>query len=81
MENLIIKRGGLEGNNKSEYKDYLKNIQVNLNGEKWINDNLKFKPEVGKFLVFPAWLKHFVYPFRVKGERRMMSFNAHMVSE
>ena len=44
------------------------------------SDNLKFKPEVGKFLVFPAWLKHFVYPFRVKGERRMMSFNAHMVS-
>ena len=23
LENLIIKRGGLEGNNKSEYKDYL----------------------------------------------------------
>ena len=45
------------------------------------SDNVKFKPEVGKFLVFPAWLKHFVYPFRVEGERRMMSFNAHMVSE
>ena len=23
LENLIIKRGGLEGNNKSEYGDYL----------------------------------------------------------
>ena len=23
LENLIIKRGGLEGNNKSEYKNYL----------------------------------------------------------
>ena len=23
LEHLIIKRGGLEGNNKSEYKDYL----------------------------------------------------------
>ena len=40
------------------------------------NDSVKFKPEVGKFLVFPSWLKHFVYPFTVKGERRMMSFNA-----
>ena len=40
------------------------------------NDSVKFKPEVGKFLVFPSWLKHFVYPFSVKGERRMMSFNA-----
>ena len=23
LENLIIKRGGLEGDNKSEYRDYL----------------------------------------------------------
>jgi hypothetical protein len=40
------------------------------------NDSVKFLPEVGKFLVFPSWLKHFVYPFTCKGERRMMSFNA-----
>ena len=46
------------------------------------SDNLKFKPEVGKLLVFPSWLKHFVYPFKSEGERRSMSFNAHMfVSE
>ena len=43
------------------------------------SDNLKFKPEVGKFLVFPSWLKHFVYPFSVEGERRMMSFNATVI--
>ena len=42
------------------------------------SDNLKFKPEVGKLLMFPSWLKHFVYPFRCEGERRCMSFNAHM---
>ena len=42
------------------------------------SDNLKFKPEVGKMLVFPSWLKHFVYPFKSEGERRSMSFNAHM---
>ena len=42
------------------------------------SDNLKFKPEVGKLLVFPSWLKHFVYPFQSEGERRSMSFNAHM---
>ena len=41
-------------------------------------DNAKFKPEVGKFLVFPSYLRHFVYPFHCEGERRMMSFNAHM---
>ena len=44
------------------------------------SDNLKFKPEVGKFLVFPAWLKHLVYPFSVEGERRMMSFNATVIN-
>ena len=43
------------------------------------SDNLKFMPEVGKLLVFPSWLKHFVYPFQCEGERRSMSFNAHMV--
>ena len=42
------------------------------------SDGVKFKPEIGKFLVFPSYLKHFVYPFTVKGERRSMSFNAHM---
>ena len=42
------------------------------------SDNLKFKPEVGKLIVFPSWLRHFVYPFKSEGERRSMSFNAHM---
>jgi len=42
------------------------------------SDNLKFKPEVGTMLVFPSYLKHFVYPFYSEGERRSMSFNAHM---
>ena len=42
------------------------------------SEAIKFKPEVGKFLVFPSYLKHFVYPFKCKGERRSMSFNADM---
>ena len=42
------------------------------------SDNLKFKPKVGKLLMFPSWLKPFVYPFKSEGERRSMSFNAHM---
>ena len=41
------------------------------------SDTFKMKPEVGKLLVFPSYLKHFVYPFYSKGERRSMSFNAH----
>jgi hypothetical protein len=35
---------------------------------------------LGKLLVFPSWLRHFVYPFKCEGERRSMSFNAHMVN-
>ena len=45
------------------------------------SDNIKFMPEVGKLLIFPSWLKHFVYPFDVDGERRSMSFNAYYVNK
>ena len=44
------------------------------------NDTLTFRPDVGKMLIFPSWLKHSVYPFDVDGERRSMSFNAYYVS-
>ena len=43
------------------------------------SDTLTFKPELGKMLVFPSWLKHSVFPFDVDGERRSMSFNAYYV--
>ena len=42
------------------------------------SDTIKFKPEVGTMLMFPSYLKHFVYPFYSEGERRSMSFNAHI---
>ena len=42
------------------------------------SEAIKFKPESGKFLVFPSYLRHFVYPFKCRGERRSMSFNADM---
>jgi hypothetical protein len=32
-------------------------------------------PETGKFLIFPAWLKHSVNPFFGPGIRRAASFN------
>ena len=34
------------------------------------------KPTVGKFLFFPNYLLHTVYPFKGEGERRSFSFNA-----
>ena len=45
------------------------------------SDTLTFRPEVGKMLIFPSWLKHSVYPFDVDGERRSMSFNAYYVNK
>ena len=45
-------------------------------------NNMKVKPEVGNFYMFPNWLDHQVYPFRskykkpdVKGERRSFALN------
>ena len=45
------------------------------------SDTLTFRPEVGKMIVFPSWLKHSVFPFYVDGERRSMSFNAYYVDK
>ena len=45
-------------------------------------NNMKVKPKVGEFYMFPSWLDHQVYPFRskykkpdIKGERRSFSLN------
>jgi len=36
-------------------------------------------PEIGKFVFFPNYLLHTVYPFKGPGERRSFSFNADVV--
>ena len=33
------------------------------------------KPEVDKYLMFPSWLQHMVYPFEGDGERRTVAAN------
>ena len=50
----------------------------------WGSSTMSFQPEVGDFFIFPAMMKHFVYPFRTadgKGERRSVSFNAVFTSK
>ena len=37
------------------------------------------KPEIGKFILFPNYLLHTVYPFKGPGERRSFSFNADII--
>ena len=73
---------GMEGEYKRDEQDhYPANGLIEFmygEAQDFRSDGVKFKPEIGKFLVFPSYLKHFVYPFNVQGERRSMSFNAYM---
>ena len=39
------------------------------------NDSIGFTPKVGNWYVFPANLRHAVYPFKADGERRSFSIN------
>ena len=39
------------------------------------NDRIVFTPKVGNWYLFPANLRHVVYPFRCDGERRSFSIN------
>ena len=39
------------------------------------NDRISFEPKVGNWYVFPAHIRHLVYPFSCDGERRSFSIN------
>ena len=39
------------------------------------NDTIRFLPKVGNWYLFPANIRHLVYPFRSKDERRSFSIN------
>ena len=39
------------------------------------NDRISFEPKVGNWYVFPAHIRHLVYPFKCDGERRSFSIN------
>ena len=41
----------------------------------WEKDNIGFFPKVGNWYLFPANLRHTVYPFKCDGERRSFSIN------
>ena len=43
---------------------------------RWHDGSVLIKPNVGDFFIFPSYLRHAVYPFRMKGERRSFSINA-----
>ncbi|MDP3513152.1 MAG: putative 2OG-Fe(II) oxygenase [Sulfuritalea sp.] len=52
-------------------------INFLIGGKQRLSKSLiSFKPQVGDFYVFPGWLLHVAEPFRGRGERRSMAFNA-----
>jgi hypothetical protein len=59
-----------EERDEAGYFEFVKNDPNLMQDTKY-----PIKPAVGKFVMFPAWLQHMVYPFRGEGLRRSMSFN------
>ena len=52
-------------------------IALTHGSEQFISPAIRLiKPIVGKFIFFPNYLLHTVYPFKGNGERRSFSFNA-----
>ncbi len=43
------------------------------------NSSWECSPELGDVFLWPSWLQHVVYPFRIKQERIMISFNGDLV--
>ena len=51
------------------------NFTLNSHDAPLHNAHWSITPKNGDVYVWPAWLKHFVYPFRSKEKRIMISFN------
>jgi len=52
-------------------------IALSHGSEQFISPAIRLiKPTIGKFIFFPNYLLHTVYPFKGEGERRSFSFNA-----
>jgi hypothetical protein len=70
-------------------KPHLAGLDGNLvfsgmgNAEEWCTASvMNCSPtELGVLYIFPSGLSHSVYPFRGKGERRSLSFNADIISQ
>jgi hypothetical protein len=72
---------------QEEQKTYLSGRQAGyisflIGGKQRFSKSLiSFRPEVGDFYLFPGWLLHVAEPFRGRGERRSLAFNAFVPGE
>ena len=80
-ENDINKPGFIE------FLDPRNDVSGFARGIKELKDSLSFKqqmliaPEEGRLLIFPAWLKHWVYPNIENEERISISFNSSLLKK
>jgi hypothetical protein len=44
-----------------------------------MNDTWKYSPQAGTMILFPSYLPHTVYPWKGKGHRTVMAFDARLV--
>ena len=58
----------------SNIAEHISNVNSDIFYFKHLTDTF-VRPEVGKLIMFPIWLKHQVMPFFGEGERRSLSVN------
>jgi hypothetical protein len=79
---LYLKVPDVANESAEEMKTYIEGRQAGyinfMDGgrQQYSRSIISFKPKVGDFYIFPGWLLHGAEPFRGKGERRSLAFNA-----
>ena len=72
---LMVPEGMTSGSSKPGQKDGC--ICFSHGSQQFLSSSTyTVRPRVGLFTIFPHYLMHSVYPFRVQGERRSLAFNA-----
>ena len=79
---LYLKVPEIANETAEEMKTYIEGRQAGFinfiegGRQQFSRSIISFKPKVGDFYIFPGWLLHGAEPFRGKGERRSLAFNA-----
>ena len=79
---MYLKTPEVEQANSEEEKTYISNRQAGFinfmigGRQEFSRSIVSFKPVVGQCYIFPGWLLHGAEPFRGRGERRSLAFNA-----
>ncbi len=79
---LYLKVPEIEDEEAEEQRTYISGRQAGYinfiagGKQRFSKSLISFRPEVGDFYLFPGWLLHGAEPFRGRGERRSMAFNA-----